>query len=101
MYKKADMHADTCTQTNQKGDTYLYVRFAREADDHEEQDGNNVVVEAGPVVDFEGRYKGTHQHEENRAGTQNRTTCFNQNTKISIYFSVAKYILSIFIHFNI
>jgi len=51
---------DTCTQTNRKGDTYLYVRFAREADDHEEQDGNDVVVEAGPVVDFEGRYKGTH-----------------------------------------
>lgn len=56
---------------------YLYIRFAREADDHKEQDGNDVVVEAGPVVDFEGCHKGTHQHKKDRAGSQNRTTCFN------------------------
>lgn len=55
---------------------YLHVRFARETDDHEEQDGDNVVIEAGPIVDFEGRYEGAHQHEEDCAGSQNRATCF-------------------------
>jgi len=66
---------DTRTQTRSK-EKYLYVRFARETDDHEEQDGNDVVVETGPVVDFESSYEGTHQHEEDRAGSQNRTTYF-------------------------
>lgn len=73
--KKADMHDVYTNVTNRKEDTYLYVRFAREADDHEEQDGNDVVVKAGPVIDFEGRHEGAYQHEEDRAGSQNCTTC--------------------------
>lgn len=70
---------DTCTQIQKsKGrNTYLYVRFACEADNHKEQDGNDVVVEAGPVVDFEGRHKGTHQHKKDRAGSQDCTTYLN------------------------
>lgn len=54
---------------------YLYVRFTRETDDHEEQDGDNVVIEAGPIINFEGRHEGTHQHEKDRARSQDRTTC--------------------------
>lgn len=62
--------------------THLYVRFAGETDDHEEQNGNDVVIEAGPVVDFEGRYEGTHQHEEDCAGSQNRAACSSkQNSR--------------------
>lgn len=41
-------------------ETYLYVGFASETDDHEEQDRNDIVIEAGPVVDLEGRHEGTH-----------------------------------------
>jgi len=56
---------------------YLHVCFARETDDHEEQDGDNIVIEASPIVNLEGRHEGSHQHEEDRAGPQNRTTCFD------------------------
>lgn len=73
--KKVDMHDVYTNAMNRKKDTYLYVRFTREADDHEEQDRNDVVVEAGPVIDFERCHEGTYQHEEDRTGSQNRTTC--------------------------
>lgn len=69
-----------CTQTRRIKRIlllYLYVRFTCEADDHKEQDGNDIIIEAGPVVDFKGRHEGTHQHEKDCTGSENRTTCFN------------------------
>ena len=56
----------TTSTTVRITDTYLNVRFTSETYDHEEQDRNDVVIEAGPVVDFEGCDEGTDQHEENR-----------------------------------
>lgn len=64
---------------------YLHVRFARKTDNHEEQDGDNIVIEASPIVNLEGRHEGTHQHEEDRAGSQNRTTCFDSQIIILNY----------------
>lgn len=46
--------------------SYLDARLTSKTYEHEKQNGNDVVVEAGPVVNFEGRNEGTHQHEENR-----------------------------------
>jgi hypothetical protein len=54
--------------------TYLYTGFASEAHQHEEQDRDNVVVEAGPVVNAERSYKGSHQHEEYRSRAEDRST---------------------------
>lgn len=48
----------------------LYLRFADEADDHEEEDRNNVVLETGPIVYVEGSHKGSHQHKENGSRAQ-------------------------------
>jgi hypothetical protein len=48
----------------------LYFRFADEADEHEEQDGYNVVLEASPVVYVEGGNKGSYQHKKDGARTQ-------------------------------
>lgn len=53
--------------------SYLDFGFGGEADQHEEQNGDNVVLEAGPVVDFEGGHESTHQHKENRARSKNST----------------------------
>lgn len=78
--------ARTKTQCARKADNnvreklkneYLHVRFARETDDHEEQDGNNIVIEASPIINLESRHECTHQHEEDRAWSQDRTTCFD------------------------
>lgn len=62
----------TCVKNGKNG--YLHICFACETDDHEEQDRDNVVIEASPIVDLEGRHKSSHQHEEDRAGPQNCTT---------------------------
>ena len=51
--------------------TYLVIRFSDEADEHEDENGPQVVDETGPVVDTESGYEGTHQHEENGTRTQN------------------------------
>lgn len=50
-------------------DSYLYASFASEANKHEEEDGDDIVVEAGPVVNAESSYKRSHQHKEYRART--------------------------------
>lgn len=64
---------------------YLHIRFTRETNNHEEQDGDNIVIEASPIVNLEGRHEGTHQHEEDRARSQNRTTCFDSQIIILNY----------------
>jgi len=51
--------------------THLNLRLGGEADQHEKEDGNDVVGETGPVVDLEGGHESTHQHKENRAGSEN------------------------------
>lgn len=55
-------------------DSYLYASFASETNKHKEEDGDDVVVEAGPVVDAEGSYKRSHQHKEYRARTKDCST---------------------------
>lgn len=62
----------TCVKKWKNG--YLHIWFARETDDHKEQDGDNVVIETGPIVNLEGRHESSHQHEEDRAGSQDCTT---------------------------
>lgn len=52
------------------GRAHLYAGLEGEAGNHEEQDGDNVVLERGPVTDLEGSHKGTHQHEEDGAGAE-------------------------------
>lgn len=47
--------------------THLYVGFTSKTNYHKQQNGNNVVVEAGPIVDLESSHERTYQHEENRA----------------------------------
>lgn len=46
---------------------YLNARFTSETYKHEEQNRNNIIVEAGPIVDLKGCDESTDQHEENRA----------------------------------
>lgn len=49
---------------------YLNVRLAGEANQHESEDRDDVVVETGPVVDLESCHEGSHQHEKYRAGSE-------------------------------
>ena len=53
--------------------TYLYIGLEREADDEKADDGVDVVLEGGPVVDPEGGHERSHQHEEDGARTEDRT----------------------------
>ena len=53
-------------------DTHLNAGFERETDDHESDDGVDVVLERGPVVDPEGSHESSHQHEEDGARAENR-----------------------------
>lgn len=54
--------------------THLDIGFASETNEHEQKDGNDIVIEAGPVVDFESSHEGSHQHEKYRSRSKNRTT---------------------------
>jgi hypothetical protein len=50
--------------------THLYLWLADETDEHEEEDWDDVVLETGPVVYVKGSHKGSYQHKENGAWTQ-------------------------------
>merc|ERR1719259_467147 len=52
----------------------LIGRVTHEANNHEEHDGNDVVFERSPVSDIEGSHKSSHQHKEDRAGTQDSSS---------------------------
>ena len=69
---------------------YLKFGFGDETDEHEEQDGDHVGEETGPVVDTESGHEGTDQHEENRSRTQDSSG--HQHS--------LKYLPKIFHHFN-
>jgi hypothetical protein len=53
---------------------YLYVRFAKEADQQVNEDGHYVDQEAGPVIDLESRHEGSYQHEEDVSWSQDGTS---------------------------
>lgn len=53
--------------------TYLYVILENEAHRHEDQDGDDVVVERVPVGDLEGGHHGPHQHEKDGARPEHRS----------------------------
>jgi hypothetical protein len=53
---------------------YLYVGFAKEADEHVNEDGNYVEQETGPVIDLESRHEGSYQHEEDAPRSQDGTS---------------------------
>jgi len=71
--------------------SHLNRTFANEADSHEEHNGNNIVVEGSPVVDFECRDKGSYQHKENRTRTQNRTAHQHHLKRDTIIFYIDRY----------
>lgn len=48
------------------------IGLAREAHDRVERDGEEVVVEGVPVGDLEGCHEGSHQHQEDGAGADDR-----------------------------
>jgi len=52
----------------------LYFWFADEADEHEEQDRDYVVLEARPVVYMEGSNKRSYQHKKDGARTKDRAS---------------------------
>jgi hypothetical protein len=53
---------------------YLYVRFAKETDEHVYEDGHYVEHEAGPVIDLERSHEGSYQHEEDVSWSQDGTS---------------------------
>lgn len=54
--------------------SHLYIIFTEVADKHEDEERHNVYPETGPCGDPESCHISSHQHEEDAAWSQNRTT---------------------------
>jgi hypothetical protein len=50
--------------------TDLYFWLADEADEHKEEDWNNVIFETRPVVYVKGSHESSYQHKEDGAWAQ-------------------------------